>query len=268
MHSTLILLSYFQVTVTVFLAILPSTSATLSPSRTYHSPKEFNFRDATVQQRGELPSGWSSSGCYTTNSSAPTLTSGGYTDSTGMTVEFCVQICHNLDHIFAGVENGTDCYCGNVLTHGAALAANSDCSTNCVGDSSEKCGGSSGYLNLYWNGQPPPPQPTLVYSVSDAKSWEVAGCFNDSNNARALSVQVSVRGGQYNNTVDNCIDACIDRNYRAAGVEFAQECWCGNSIDNGAMAMSMSYCQLACSGDSTEYCGGANAFLLYYLDGN
>ena len=32
-----------------------------------------------------------------------------FTDSTGMTIEICVNYCNNLHHIFAGLENGEDC---------------------------------------------------------------------------------------------------------------------------------------------------------------
>ncbi|KAF8257826.1 WSC domain-containing protein [Lactarius quietus] len=184
-----------------------------------------------------------------------------------MTIETCIQTCQNSNKIYAGLEGGTDCSCGNVLTHGAALVSDSDCSTKCVGDSSEKCGGSD-HVNLYWNGKPPGPQPTMVYSVGDAISWEGGGCYSDLNTARALSVQVSVRGGAFNNTVGNCIEACVAGNYRAAGVEFAQECRCGNSLDHGTHSIDMSNCQLACSGDSTEICGGANAFMLYAVPSN
>ncbi|KAF8259517.1 WSC domain-containing protein [Lactarius quietus] len=263
MHSTRFLLSSFQVAVTVLLAIAPVTSAIPSPSRTYHSPKELHFRNTPVQHRDVLPTGMSLLGCYTYNPSAPALTSEGYTDLISMTVDNCVEICQNSNHAYAGLENGTNCYCGNVLTQGTVLASSGEnCSTNCVGDPSEICGG-NGFLSLYGNEGPPPPQPTLAYSVPDAVSWELAACYNDSNTARALSVQVSVRGGAFNNTVGNCIDACAAKNYHVAGVEFAQECWCGNSINNGAIAIDTDQCTLACSGDSTEFCGGADAFLLY-----
>jgi len=183
-----------------------------------------------------------------------------------MTVEFCVQTCQNLNHTYAGLENGQDCYCGNVLTPGTVSAPASDCSSKCVSNSGETCGG-SGFLNLYWNGKPLQPQPSLVYGVPDADDWEVVGCYNDSINARALSVQVSVSGGSYQNTVENCIDTCVNQNYHGAGVEFAQECWCGNSIENGAVPIDMFNCRLACPGDSTQLCGGADAIILYFLNG-
>jgi hypothetical protein len=42
---------------------------------------------------------------------------------------------------------------------------------------------------------------------------------------------------------------------------------CGNST-NGGKAIDPSNCIMACSGDSTENCGGPDALVLYYLDGN
>ena len=104
-------------------------SATAHPSRTSLSRKGLQFRNPAIQQRDGLPTGWSSLGCYTwvpptvfyekvhfltlnrisDDPSFRTLTSGGFTDSTGMTVELCVNLCQNFTHIYAGVENGTDC---------------------------------------------------------------------------------------------------------------------------------------------------------------
>ena len=50
-------------------------------------------------------------------------------------------------------------------------------------------------------------------------------CANsDSTDARALSVQVSVIGGQYNNSVESCIEACGAGGFSLAGMEFALEC--------------------------------------------
>ncbi|KAF8261995.1 WSC domain-containing protein [Lactarius quietus] len=262
MHSTWFPLSCLQVAVTVFLAIVPFTFAISSPSRTSHSPQELHFRDTAVLQRAVLPTGWSSMGCFTYNPSAPALTSGGYTNSTSMTADSCVAFCHHYYYAYAGLENGTNCYCGNVLTPGVAPASNANCGTKCVGDSTETCGG-NGFLNLYGNGGPLQPQPTPVHTVPSAPSWELLGCFNDSNTARALEVQIAVRGGVYNNTVGNCIDACVSVNYRNAGLEFAQECWCSHTFHNDTAEIDMSQCQLACSGDSTELCGGAHAYLLY-----
>ncbi|KAF8264818.1 WSC domain-containing protein [Lactarius quietus] len=255
MGSTLFQLSRFQVAITVLLAIVPFISATPSPPL-----KE--LRDPAVQERDSLPSGWSSLGCYTDSPEKRTLTAGGYPNPTGMSVEQCISICQYVRNtVYAGVENGVDCYCGNVLTSGAATAPASDCNTPCAGNSTETCGGSNS-LNLYWNGHPPPPQPTIVQNVDN--EWGVEACFNDSTTARTLSAQVSVQGGPYNNTVRNCLGACKAEYYLYAGLELAQQCWCGNSTMNYAVGIDPKNCDLACSGNSSEICGGADALVLYF----
>ncbi|KAF8265654.1 WSC domain-containing protein [Lactarius quietus] len=179
-----------------------------------------------------------------------------------MTVENCVNLCQTKGgFIFAGVEQGTDCYCGNVLTLGAVAVPASNCGYDCVGDIGEACGGSDS-LSLYWNGKTPPPQPTLVQNVN--LHWGIEACFNDSTTARTLSVQVSVQGGQDNNTVENCISACETAGYPTyAGVEAADECWCGKSLNNYSAPIDQKYCLLACSGNSSESCGGPDALVLY-----
>ncbi|KAF8261472.1 hypothetical protein EI94DRAFT_797758 [Lactarius quietus] len=70
--------------------------------------------------------------------------------------------------------------------------------------------------------------------------------------------------GRNNNSVENCIDACQQSAYGIAGVEFGQECYCGIGIDRGGMTISSSECMLACSGDSSEVCGGPNRLAIYY----
>ncbi|KAF8268566.1 WSC domain-containing protein, partial [Lactarius quietus] len=171
-----------------------------------------------------------------------------------MSVELCVTYCGiNMSYIYAGLENSTDCYCGNVLTPGAECIASSQCNLQCIDDSSETCGGSDS-IDLYWSGATPPPQPTIVPS---AGSWYYVGCFSDQNNARSLGEQTPVIGGGYNNTVENCVLACQDAGYGFAGLEFALQCWCGDAVLNGGEKIHPVHCMLACSGDSSERCGGA-----------
>ncbi|KAF8269902.1 WSC domain-containing protein [Lactarius quietus] len=247
MHSTHFLFAGLQLSIVIWLAIIPFTSATPSPSR-------------TVVQRDEpvLPSKWSSLGCYTDSPSQRTLTAKGL-PLPYMTVEYCVSYCNNMSYIYAGLENSTDCYCGNVLTPGATNTSSSLCDVPCGGNSNETCGGCDS-LQLYWSGAIPPPQPTFVQNVN---SWYYVGCFSDSNDARTLSDPTTVVGGQYNNSVENCINACQYTGYSFAGLEFALQCRCGDAIGNGGEEVHPDLCLLACSGDTSEKCGGANSYVLY-----
>jgi len=63
--------------------------------------------------------------------------------------------------------------CGNVTTIGAKSAPPESCTSKCIGNASETCGGND-HLNLYWSGETPPPQPTFVGFVN---GWHYTGCF-------------------------------------------------------------------------------------------
>jgi len=244
MHPTLLLLAAFQLAVTLFLPNILLISATPSPST------------PDIQQRGQLPQGWSSVGCWTDDPSLPTLTSIGNRDSFNMTVEECVALCNGANMSYAGLENGIDCHCGNVLTIGSTSAPASDCNSTCIGDHSEACGG-SGSLSLYWNGVTQA-QPTIVQSVN---GWNFLGCYSDSSTARSLTVQAPV--SQYNTSVESCTEACKAEGYSLAGMEFAQQCFCDHSIQHGGQMLDVGRCPLACSGNTTEICGGASSLVVY-----
>jgi hypothetical protein len=55
-----------------------------------------------------------------------------------MTIEQCMSDCSAYNHF--GVEYGGECYCGNVINTGSALATLSDCSFICPGNAYEYCG--------------------------------------------------------------------------------------------------------------------------------
>ncbi|KAH9023788.1 WSC domain-containing protein [Lactarius pseudohatsudake] len=70
-------------------------------------------------------------------------------DPAGMTLYSCAFFCFRRDYIYAGVENGEDCYCMKGYPSDEFVSSDK-CNVKCTGDSSENCGG-SGYLGLYWD---------------------------------------------------------------------------------------------------------------------
>jgi len=68
-------------------------------------------------------------------------------------------------------------------------------------------------------------------------------------------------------TVDLCGDFCSNLNYTMFGVEYADECYCGNSFADGTTLDVNNDCNMACAGDNTEYCGGAGAMNVYEVAG-
>jgi glucan 1,3-beta-glucosidase len=153
------------------------------------------------------------------------------------------------------------------------------CTTPCSGNAGEICGGTwrlglYSYLTCNSTSLDPP-----------APGWKFKGCFTDSVSARTLSVQASVPGAM---TVKLCQAACKRLGYVYAGVEYAVECCnspsslslkiggtlkkvtnsfpgCDNLLQHGGGPAldGSSGCNMPCSGNSSEVCGGGNRLDLY-----
>lgn len=71
-------------------------------------------------------------------------------------------------------------------------------------------------------------------------------------------------------TVSNCCAACQSAGYSLSGIEYSQECWCGNLFSgNGGPAPptpdGLFGCNMLCTGNNSEYCGGSNRLNVYRL---
>jgi hypothetical protein len=66
-------------------------------------------------------------------------------------------------------------------------------------------------------------------------------------------------------TVEACQAGCQALGFTLAGVEYADECYCGNQVQggNGPAPDGNAQCNMACTGASSETCGGPNRLNLY-----
>ena len=63
-----------------------------------------------------------------------------------------------------------------------------------------------------------------------------------------------------------CVNTCANLNATIAGVEYGQECYCGNVFRSGAaLASDPTTCSMACAGNSTEACGGSSRLTTYAI---
>ena len=97
-----------------------------------------------------LPSGWTYRGCYIDNAH------GGHDliyqnpDSQTLTIESCVATCVSKGYSVAGLEYSSQCFCGNDIQNGGALAtSDTDCSLTCSGNNKEICGNGVGVFCLF-----------------------------------------------------------------------------------------------------------------------
>ncbi|KAK7452115.1 hypothetical protein VKT23_012220 [Stygiomarasmius scandens] len=91
--------------------------------------------------------------------------------------------------------------------------------------------------------------------------WTYAGCWVDNAHGRIIE-----NGQPGNNalTVESCIATCKGQGFSVAGMEFADECYCGNRfVDGATKASTDSDCNMACAGNSGEPCGGPNRLSVY-----
>ncbi|RDL36505.1 Uncharacterized protein BP5553_05857 [Venustampulla echinocandica] len=208
-----------------------------------------------------LPGTWTYQGCYTENGPR-TLQKASYASATNMTIEYCIGFCNQQGYFYAGTEYSSECYCGNVIASSSAIAPSTDCAMPCTGNSTQTCGGGS-RLSLYWNGQSPPPGPSTNPGTS---GYGFYGCYTEGDGGRALTTgPVTTPGGGSSMTIAVCVAACNAAGFSMAGVEYSQECYCGNSIQHAAVEApgGLSDCNMLCPGNTTEFCGAGNRLDVY-----
>ena len=69
-------------------------------------------------------------------------------------------------------------------------------------------------------------------------------------------------------TVPGCVAFCGGQGWGFAGLEYSQECWCGDAVVNGAAKTGGDgSCQMPCTGDVGTLCGGWAMIDIYQAGG-
>ena len=192
----------------------------------------------------------------------------------------CIDACYAAGYIFAGTEFQQECWCGNSAPAGYLYYPESDdlCTFTCTNDTSQACGGNGGYISVFYDQSRFAPnnqtynttQPAPPTTVQTVNNYTWIGCYSEGTSGRALTgpnVAAPSAGG----SVEYCASQCIG--YEYFGVEYYNECYCGNSISNGATlvsnnisAMAAAGCTYLCGGNPSEYCGGASRLDMYWMN--
>ncbi|MCJ1384634.1 hypothetical protein MMC17_007752 [Xylographa soralifera] len=94
--------------------------------------------------------------------------------------------------------------------------------------------------------------------------WTYRGCFIDNVYGKILSTGEADNAAE---TIEACIAVCQSLGNTVAGIEYASQCSCGNEIvEGGTLAPEDTDCNMACSGNSAEICGGPNRMSIYATD--
>lgn len=179
-------------------------------------------------------------------------------DNSSNTVELCTAACSSQGFNMAGLEYGSQCWCGNSISAYSANTADVGCSQKCSGNDKQKCG-YSGRLSVYSSGslvQNPKAQTSPII-----KNYAYKACMNESTTGRLLDDKSFADGT--NMTLDGCMDYC--QGYQYFAITFASQCFCGNSFLSVANVTAESDCYMPCTGDVSDLCGGPNKLSVYSM---
>ncbi|UNI14137.1 hypothetical protein JDV02_000802 [Purpureocillium takamizusanense] len=104
-------------------------------------------------------------------------------------------------------------------------------------------------LTQAWNIQLPP-------CLEEFKPFVKSGCFQDST-GKALVY----RGNGNNFTVESCVAECKGNGFRYAGLKYYGVCFCGATVN--APQVDESKCNLPCTANKNENCGGNDALSVW-----
>ncbi|KAF2730707.1 copper radical oxidase-like protein [Polyplosphaeria fusca] len=233
-------------------------SSTPAPSSTVVPPVSSTVRSNTASATASgVPTGWTYKGCYV-DGPGFRIMNFQQQDNAQMTIASCSNACNALGYEIAGMEYSTQCFCDHVIRQGGSLAtADTQCGMACGGNANEKCGGPD-RLSV-WSSLATLPikkKPTPKKTVGN---WQYQGCITDT---QPLATFPRPFPWQYVNktsmSAELCLNQCADYGYMAAGIEYGEECYCGD-IDGVEKSQSQvapeTDCNMACPGDAEEICG-------------
>ena len=182
-----------------------------------------------------------------------------------MSVQKCVRYCGERGYPYAGLQNGNLCACG--YKYGRYGKAN-NCNIKCTGNKRQNCGGL--WSNSVYYVIKKDNKPHITKNKSPIKHFEgfrynYEGCYRDQGNPYTYKDR-DIHAFGYNSddslTIESCVRECGRRGYKYGALQYSRSCVCGNSYGKYGKANN---CNMKCTGDSSEICGGAWANSVYKI---
>ncbi|KAL7832155.1 hypothetical protein AOLI_G00297030 [Acnodon oligacanthus] len=152
-------------------------------------------------------------GCFLDDSKDRALKGMVFYDFRKMTSTLCQDTCTESGYQYAGLEYGSECYCGNRIT--SARMKEEECNLDCKGEKGSICGGVA-RLSVFKVEEVLPGQRRY-------RNVRYRGCFKRPYNTTAADLVHMV---QPNLTSQTCIEACMDKEFPLAMLS-RPDCFCG-----------------------------------------
>ncbi|KDR72273.1 hypothetical protein GALMADRAFT_213303 [Galerina marginata CBS 339.88] len=229
-------------------------------------PTELLKRQSAANPNAALP-GWTLVGCFSDSNPAGRTLQEHTITNPGMTPALCTAFCGNFTTPlnFAGTEFTDECFCDFNIQGTATKVNDTLCTFPCGGDSTLTCGG-AGLISVFQNsnhGVGPVPA-----NKAKVGTWSFDGCFTAfyrdavGTHPRSLLERFTISAGV---TIESCTTQCASAGFNISGLEFGEECWCGNSfaLPIANITAPLTDCSRACEADHTELCGAASRLSVY-----
>ncbi|XP_077167195.1 sialate:O-sulfotransferase 1 isoform X2 [Paroedura picta] len=152
-------------------------------------------------------------GCFGDDARERTLKGAVFYDFRKMTVSHCQEACAERAYIYAGLEYGAECYCGNKLP--LVVAKQEECNNECKGEKGAICGGVN-RLSVFRVEEP----------WAGPKRWRniiYRGCFRVPENLTNTFPAAMMHS---NLTVEMCSEFCSKKEFPLAVIR-GPFCHCG-----------------------------------------
>ncbi|KAJ8355418.1 hypothetical protein SKAU_G00182120 [Synaphobranchus kaupii] len=171
--------------------------------RWFHSlmTEQENPRTQRVQPHRKVRHKGTYMGCFLDDSKDRALKGSVFYDFRKMTSSMCQDTCSESGYQFAGLEFGSECYCGNRVPH--SRTRDEDCNLDCRGEKGAPCGG-VGRLSVY------KVEEQLV-GQKRYRNVRYRGCFKRPANVSAVFLFHTV---QTNLSSQTCVAVCTDKTQR------------------------------------------------------
>jgi hypothetical protein len=125
------------------------------------------FKDTTFAAPGVVATvgTFSSQGCWSEGNHTRALDGALVFNDKAMTPQICTTACFAKGFAFAGIEYGSECYCGHALAPTSIKRPEKECSMLCPGNNKAFCGAGD-RLNVYKSSVIPPPPPSPPAAVA------------------------------------------------------------------------------------------------------
>ncbi|XP_050420558.1 uncharacterized protein LOC126833331 [Adelges cooleyi] len=164
----------------------------------------------------------------------------------------CTGFCHGNSYLFAAIKNDT-CYCSKSYISRLMKQYDKECTISCAGEPWASCGAFPNLISSYLTDNSKNGNfisrggyPTAIY----------LGCYAENANDPENRLLKGPAQPYNNNTPQKCSEICFKMGYVYAGVTYGSECWCGNQRPSKSSMVENSNCNVPCSGDSRQFCGG------------